>query len=194
MTLSELQQQAHALAREKGWWDHARDPDEVFANFHAEISEAWEEYRSGEPITEVRFFRDSVQSVDVDMSQPQSPNYLLMPSLPAHYKPTGFFVELADLVIRIADAAQAWGMTLVAATPMTDFRSVASFVMHAHEEVCHAWDAFKGNLRGDSRYHLQNVVDCCFAFAQQHGVELFKVIELKQAYNRTRPYKHSRIA
>ena len=188
MTLQELQQQAHALAREKGWWDHARDPDEVFANFHAEISEAWEEYRSGEPITEVRFFRDSVQSVDVDMSQPQSPNYLLMPSLPAHYKPTGFFVELADLVIRIADAAQAWGLSLFLMDGGLCTKSVPKLVCWLHETLADA------QLPKHQAEQLSMCVCSCFFFAKLHQVDLWCVIELKQAYNRTRPRKHNKIA
>ena len=193
MTLQELQQQAHALAREKGWWDHARDPDEVFANFHAEISEAWEEYRSGEPITEVRFFRDSVQSVDVDMSQPQSPNYLLMPSLPAHYKPTGFFVELADLVIRIADAAQAWGRKLRCEADVVDEeKTVAALVCVLHGKIHHA--RYSLEYHQDGVADLAYAVELCFDFAKRHNVDLWSVIRLKAAFNATRPRKHNKIA
>jgi len=43
---------AHVNAVAKGWWDTDRNPGEIFANFHAEISEAWEAYRAGNPASE----------------------------------------------------------------------------------------------------------------------------------------------
>lgn len=46
MTIRELITEAHETAKEKGWWDgKERSVGDQFANFHAELSEAWEDYR-----------------------------------------------------------------------------------------------------------------------------------------------------
>lgn len=81
MTITELVEQSHGLAKEKGWWpeynpDHtgAVNIPEKLALIHSEISEALEAYRKGQMTT----FIDGT-------------------------KPDGFPVELADAVIRIAD-------------------------------------------------------------------------------------------
>ena len=42
---------AHAMAVDKGWWEGERSAVECWVNFHAELSEAWEEYRCGRMAT-----------------------------------------------------------------------------------------------------------------------------------------------
>jgi hypothetical protein len=88
VTIDELIEQAHRTAVSKGWWETAgeqeRSMGDQFANFHAELSEAWEEYRAGHPLDEIRLDRGA--------------------------KPEGFVVELADVFIRIADTLGAYGL------------------------------------------------------------------------------------
>lgn len=49
MHIASIQKEIHDIAKAKGWWDNqnGRPIGEIFANFHSEISEAWEEYRKG---------------------------------------------------------------------------------------------------------------------------------------------------
>ena len=94
MTLTELVNEAHTLAVNKGWWDAQKTPrtacdrrlalaalPEKLCLIHSEVSEALECYRNG---TE-----DSFEG-----------------------KPVGVASELADVVIRVADLCGALGIDL----------------------------------------------------------------------------------
>ena len=89
MKLNKLAKEVHDLAVKKGWWDLQVIGDVVIdrsfgdqiANFHAEISEAWEEYRNGRAPDEI---------------------YI------SNGKPEGFPIELADLIIRVLDTCAAY--------------------------------------------------------------------------------------
>lgn len=75
----------HSLAQTKGWWGetghHSERPmSEAITNIHAEISEAWECYRAGE------------------MAFTTADNG----------KPEGFWVEIADTIIRCLDLCDAY--------------------------------------------------------------------------------------
>lgn len=89
MTIRELQEQAHATAKAKGWHDKPRDFADFIANVHGEVSEAWEDYRAGKPI-----------------------NYTYTDE---SGKPCGIPIELADILIRIGDYATDNGIDLTEA-------------------------------------------------------------------------------
>ena len=105
LTVRELVAIAHTTAVEQGWWEEGRrNVGELIALMHSELSEALEEWRTqGTSVTDVNW---------------------------ATGAPSGFGVELADCVIRIAD--------------------------------------------------------CC----GQLGIDLSHLLEVKMAYNKTRPYRH----
>jgi NTP pyrophosphatase (non-canonical NTP hydrolase) len=75
----------HSLAVEKGWWDVERSFGDVISNIHAEISEAWEDYRNGKDVNLIYYEDD---------------------------KPCGIPIELADAVIRIMDLCGKHGIDL----------------------------------------------------------------------------------
>ena len=83
----------HELAVKKGWWtingidDNVTEKSigEQFANFHGEVSEAWEEHRNGKLMSEV-YYKDG--------------------------KPEGIPIELADLIIRVLDTCSAYNIDI----------------------------------------------------------------------------------
>lgn len=86
MNISDLQKQAHAIAKEKGWWDKPRSIGELIALCHSELSKALEEARYDYPLNDI---------------YDESPS-----------KPAGFPIELADLIIRVADMAEGYNIDL----------------------------------------------------------------------------------
>ena len=87
MTINDLQKEAHAIAKEKGWHDTPRSVGDLIALCHSELSEALEAYRD-----------TGIRPLPIDTTLQD--------------KPEGFAVELADCIIRIADMAEMFNIDL----------------------------------------------------------------------------------
>lgn len=93
MKINEIVKEAHKNAVSKGWWEEDRSFGEVIALIHSEASEALEEYRNGnEP--NYSYYNVNVAGDNYDP------------------KPEGIPSELADIVIRVADACGRYGIDL----------------------------------------------------------------------------------
>ena len=79
---------AYEIAKSKGWHETDRPIPEYISNIHAEVSEAFEEYRKGNMRTQIG--TESLGCI----------------------QPLGFYSELADVVIRIADLFESKGRCL----------------------------------------------------------------------------------
>lgn len=107
MRITEMVEQAHAMAKEKGWWDDGdRNPLEIHALIHSEVSEATEEARKDAP--PVYQVGDSPKGYYGPNHQRWTPTQ----------KPEGELIELADVLIRIGDYCGRKGWDLEAAVKM----------------------------------------------------------------------------
>jgi len=86
MYFRDLQELVHKTSVDHGWYDTKNSFSDYCANFHGEISEAWEQYRAAMDIKEI-YFGDGG-------------------------KPEGVPIELADAVIRIMDFCEHCGIDL----------------------------------------------------------------------------------
>lgn len=92
LTFEDAQRTAHQIAKEHGWWGEyglgARNTPEMLALMHSELSEALEEWR----VTK------HAEPGGMELSGV----YRISPT----GKPEGFWIELADCIIRILDTAE----------------------------------------------------------------------------------------
>lgn len=160
MTMDEIAQEAHATALEKGWWENGvenRPMSEQLANFHAEVSEAWECYRSGQ--METSYGKDG--------------------------KPEGFWVEIADVLIRIGDSLGAYGEKACKGVVFiyNDNFDVSQFVFELHRVLSSDRSLEKKAME---------IYCVCRLFADLQGElqTLEEAIAVKLDYNKTRPYRH----
>lgn len=175
-----LIKEAHATAVEKGWWEKERDENEVFALFHTEVSEAFEEYRKGKPLEEIYFSWDEDEFGGRFCNCGTVHEEDDCPTCGSEGKPEGFTVELADLLIRVADWMGHEGLEYDPCG-LSPAENVAEFTMLLHNSICVTWES-------DGRsWHIIGTV---LAFAAENHLPLIRALEMKLAYNKTRPYRH----
>lgn len=113
----------HGWAVLKGWWEggvEKRSFGDQMANFHGELSEAWEEYRKYGMDKEKFFYANPDDSLCLPIPEELREEYVGVPcttvnfntSVPTMRKPEGIAAELADLVIRIVDTCGAYDIDL----------------------------------------------------------------------------------
>lgn len=89
MTIKELQKEVHENAKAHGWWENPRTIGELLMLVTSEVVEAFEEVRNGKDINET-YYSDKGK----------------MEGVPS---------ELADIVIRVMDLCEYYGIDLESA-------------------------------------------------------------------------------
>lgn len=68
MDIKKTQEEIYATAVEKGWYDEERSFGDVIALVISELSEAYEEYRKGYGLTEIRIENGKPEGIPVEMA------------------------------------------------------------------------------------------------------------------------------
>jgi len=152
--INDLCTRAHTNAKDKGWYDEGeRSWAELMALVHTELAEMTEAYRKGNPSDEHCPEFDSVS------------------------------IELADAVIRLADAYGWAGEVTVSPDPWcigagTHLGPVGAIAwMHGAIQY----------VRCGNDVHTFLVL---FRYADDRNIDLPAAIEAKMKFNTTRPYRH----
>ena len=189
MNLSDLQKEAHAIAKDHGWWDEERTFGDLIALVHSELSEALEAYR------EFGFVPIHVRKTG--LGETLYERHL--------QKPVGVASELADVVIRVADMAEYCGgsLTLEDGPQQVDDVSFGTHISMAHLLLSEAMSihlatnlsatSLKRPLPEGKHYWiplLSAVVHHVLLMATHYGIDLDAAIAAKMEYNRGRAYRH----
>ena len=200
--------ESHATAVEKGWYEQdeqgeikQRYLDEVCSLFHSEISEAVEELRNpkAHPIYYVVlgdiWVHDPVNfpqgRVDLDKKV---------------LKPEGVAVELADLIIRLGDSCEAWNCTQGAVGTLEEMRktsyralgrSPVGSMIDLHIAVDDVYKRLQiremvGKPLNDciTELAIAVLINATEFICMAYGWDLERAIQIKLAYNKTRPFRH----
>ena len=175
MNLTELQREAHAIAKAHGWWDEERSFGDLIALVHSELSEALEAYREYgvEPFQQGRkqfWFKDG--------------------------HPTGVASELADVVIRVADMAEHYDWDLSGWEDADISHTIVDptfgdWICLIHASLAWAFAGLCTTLqRSEWIEPLKVALRLVNDMAAHYGIDLDAAIEAKMEYNRTREYRH----
>lgn len=105
-TITELMQEAHQTAVEKGWWESGdRNFCEQIALMHSELSEVLEEYRAGG--MDRPFLYSTIRTAVTGEKE-----FVMLPN---GDKPEGIAAEFADVLVRIFDTCERYQIPLVEA-------------------------------------------------------------------------------
>lgn len=190
LTVPQLIKQSHQIALEHGWWKDGiekRSAIEQVCNYHGEISEAWEEYRSnridlwwscGDGSSLTRKHQIEAKFTDDEMIEDG-------------YKPEGFFLEVGDLLIRLGDTMGAYGWSVMHDTGLV-IGEHPNFIFGLHKQSDSLISIGSGVWVSTKRAEeiCSDIFADCIATAQNYGVDLLSLCELKMKYNASRSYRH----
>ena len=173
MDLSDLQREAHAIAKDHGWWDEECTFGDLIALVHSALSKALEAYR--------------VNGIDswLERQYPHSRDTQPLTHLDVPEegdKPAGVASELADVVIRVAEWYE-WKLPKRQLLAFDPNESFGEHIVSAHEML--------SDVRGSEPTDvLSDFVEYIRAMAAHYGIDLDAAIEAKMEYNRGRSYRH----
>ena len=164
--LNLLVKTSYKIAVEKGWHDKDRSLSAITLLMQSEVAEAIEEYRVNRGITEVYLEDDG--------------------------KLCGIPVELADMVIRVADYCGKVSIDLENYSKgdevLTEEDGCEGALAHIIYALSQAWNSRK-EIQSVA-YWIGTSVRFTFELAKCFDIDLWAVIDDKTTFNRTRPYRH----
>ena len=209
MNIRDLQREAHAIAKDKGWWDEERNFGDLIALVHSELSEALEAYREWGLAGSLEVLRrtlspryatpeESEEDVECwNILDEDTDRWDLweFAEYAMQCKPEGVASELADVVIRVADMAEWYGYDLSIAEEKKPFDyfepsalTFGSRIAMLHEMVAEAFRHEGSEILVEDA--LATLVAGVQHMAAHYGIDLDAAIEAKLEYNRGRSYRH----
>ena len=176
MNINELIQKAHANAKAKGFWDGERNKSELLMLIVSECGEALEAHRKGRMGT----IKDCPQTMTWIGDSPILDKDRWREDFERVIK-DGFFDELADIVIRIADFLGQFGWV-----------SMELWEADVPDNVGEALLGITKEVITENPVFLELAMSMAFALAKKHDVDLWTSIKLKMAYNETRERLHGK--
>ena len=177
MNINELIKTAHENAKANGWWDEERNTGELLMLIVSECGEALEAHRSGKRADMATYENIVVRKRigEVECSETEE--------FRDHIKDT-FEDELADIVIRLADY-----LGYVGYTPLQgDVRSVNRAPINVGEALFTVTKTVSIEMDVCLEWAIHGV----FAIAGDHNIDLWRHVELKMEYNKTRGIRHGK--
>lgn len=131
--LNKLAEECHEYSVRQGFWgdieqdstmeiaiDLRRNFGEIIANFHSEISEAWEDYTTGRGMNEIYYEDKYIHRIGIFDQKPgmstgfeiNEEGIVTHDAFELVKKPCGIPIEFADLIIRVLDACGAYGIDI----------------------------------------------------------------------------------
>jgi hypothetical protein len=210
-TIQALCTRSDAISREKGWVNDTdpRPYHTSVALMHSELSEALEDWRNHKKVNEIWF---EVKYTTDDTTNPAQTHKELMSAEQldkfrlnegSSYriddaKPCGIPIELADFVIRVCQRVGTDGFgsllgdVFEARTNVDLYADFEQLLAELHASLSFSYQAKKLDPN-DTEAWLQYLADALaevFTFCSSNEIDLWAAIDMKEAYNRTRPQRH----
>lgn len=120
MEIKQFAHEVHENAKAHGWWDEDRSFGDLIALCHSELSEALEEYRNGNKPDETYYTCHAPKYAPTALTHScpvlKSTEKGCHNECEGHYgKMEGIPSELADVIIRVLDMAEHYGIDIEAA-------------------------------------------------------------------------------
>lgn len=203
--LNKLAEVSNTVACEKGWWDGSlRSVAALTLLMQSENAEALEDYRSNKALTdvwyEVKYHREvpgggadgatKRPMTEAELNDLRSDQHATI----VDAKPCGIPIEIADTLIRIADFAAHRNLDLnaeynklPAGRTNQDFEEALA---ESNYWISLAWHGHKRRDEAGLAFQLVKAADCLILMCEHKGIDIEKAIDVKTAFNRTRPQRH----
>lgn len=188
----------HEWALDKGWWEDVnRNVGEIILLFVGEVSETFEEWRDGRPMTLMYFNQEDARRPIVLESQ----------NIPERInpKPEGIPVELADIFIRMLDVVPMWEIDLeswLTVESQFDLRWGNLYYVpanrgHALMQIVREfgvlydfWTSGFGVNSPTFGRQFARIILMLLQLCDEWKIDIFRYIDIKHEYNKTRSHRH----
>ena len=202
MKMNKFAAEVHQNAVEHGWWDEERTFGEIIALCHSELSEALEEYRAKRPMVWRKCMTCEGDTPCMETGCGDWHDGVCELSCISP-KPEGIAVELADCIIRILDwfgkeemsaddlMAEAKKLMMCDVPARIYASSLGDCIARWHLLLSLAYSCW---CRASGTYASALRMALCICeiqkWAEDNGVDMEKILDIKHKYNKGRPYRH----